>query len=65
METIDKLPGIRGDLVRSDSDWETWNLDLLVFGYGEIQLITVRMMIKRRNVENKRECNSPIELTNL
>ncbi|CAB3982783.1 Hypothetical predicted protein [Paramuricea clavata] len=29
MVTIEKLPGIRGDLVRSDSDWETWNLDQL------------------------------------
>ena len=68
METIDKLPGIWGDLVRSDSDWETWNLDQLaeaVLGYGETQSITVRMMIKRRDVENERECNSPIELTNL
>ena len=23
--TLDKLAGIRGDLVRTDTDWETWD----------------------------------------
>ena len=23
--TIDKLPGIRGDLVRNDEDWQSWD----------------------------------------
>ena len=24
--TLDKLPAVRGDLVRTDPDWERWNL---------------------------------------
>ena len=27
--TLDKLPAIRGDLVRSDKEWESWDLDKL------------------------------------
>ena len=27
--TLDKLPTIRGDLVRSDNEWESWDLDKL------------------------------------
>ena len=27
--TLDKLSAIRGDLVRSDSEWENWDLDKL------------------------------------
>ena len=27
--TLDKLSAIRGDLVRSDGDWESWDLDKL------------------------------------
>ena len=27
--TLDKLPGIRGDLVRTDSSWESWNFTKL------------------------------------
>ena len=27
--TLDKLPGIRGDLVRSDNEWESWDLHRL------------------------------------
>ena len=27
--TIDKLPAFRGDLVRSDNEWENWNLEQL------------------------------------
>ena len=29
MMTLDKLPAIRGDLVRSDGEWELWDLDKL------------------------------------
>ena len=28
--TIDKLPGIRGDLVRTDDYWQEWNFPKLV-----------------------------------
>ena len=27
--TLDKLPAIRGDLVRTDPTWESWNFDKL------------------------------------
>ena len=27
--TLDKLSAIRGDLIRSDGDWENWDLDKL------------------------------------
>ena len=28
--TLDKLPAIRGDLVRGDDQWESWDLNKLV-----------------------------------
>ena len=28
-KTLDKLPAIRGDLVRTDPDWENWGYDKL------------------------------------
>ena len=39
--TLEKLPGIRGDLTRIDSDWENWDLlnwsKLYIIGHEEIQ----------------------------
>lgn len=40
--TLNKLPGIRGDLVRTDPQWKEWNFGKLVEalkdGWSEIQL---------------------------
>jgi hypothetical protein len=47
MVIIEKLPGIRGDLVRSDSNWETWNLDQLAEA--------VRLWIRRNPVDHSRD----------
>ena len=47
MVTIDKLPGVQGDLVRSDSEWETWNL---------VQLAeAVRLWLQRKPVDLSRD----------
>ena len=45
--TLDKLPAIRGDIVRTDPDWESWNFAQLS---DAIQLWT-----RRNPVENKPE----------
>jgi hypothetical protein len=47
MVTIEKLPGIWGDLVRSDSNWETCNLDQLAEA--------VRLWIRRNPVDHSRD----------
>ncbi|XP_022804811.1 uncharacterized protein LOC111342037 [Stylophora pistillata] len=43
--TIDKLPGIRGDLVRTDDSWREWNFPKLV---GELRKWTERNPIQSK-----------------
>ncbi|CAB3993480.1 Hypothetical predicted protein [Paramuricea clavata] len=50
--TLNKLSGIRGDLVRTDPDWESWDFAKLseavrIYGYGhdEIRVATIKRMI--------------------
>ena len=41
--TLDKLPGIRGDSVRSDNEWESWDLEKLAEA--------LRLWVRRNPVE--------------
>ena len=42
---LDKLPGIRGDLVRTNEEWETWDfVKLYDYGLGETQLNCMERM---------------------
>ena len=45
--TLDKLPAIRGDLVRTDPDWERWNFAQLSEA--------IRQWTRRNPVEPNRE----------
>jgi hypothetical protein len=45
--TLDKLPAIRGDLVRSDNEWESWNLEQLADA--------LRLWIRRNPADPSRE----------
>ena len=42
---IDKLPGIRGDLVRTDENWQEWDFPKFVYalqGWTEGNPVTIR-----------------------
>ena len=49
--TLDKLPAIRGDLVRSDNEWENWNLEQLAEA--------LRLWIRRNPADHSREEEHP------
>lgn len=43
--SIDKLPGIRGDLVRTDENWQGWDFPKFVYalqGWTERNPVTIR-----------------------
>ena len=47
MMTLDKLPAIRGDLVRSDAEWELWDLDKLAEA--------LRLWLRRNPVDHNQD----------
>ena len=50
--TLEKLPAIRGDIVRTDPDWECWNFAQLSEA--------IRLWTRRKPVESKQE-HEPVE----
>ena len=55
--TLDKLPAIRGDIVRTDPDWESWNFAQLSEA--------IRLWTRRNPVENKAKHDQENNMRNL
>ena len=53
--TLDKLPTIRGDLVRTDPDWERWNFAQLSEA--------IRLWTLRNPIDPKRSCQEESQTT--
>ena len=54
--TLDKLSAIRGDLVKSDDDWENWDLDKLAEAFGFDEILLVLVVMKNKPISKCRDC---------